>query len=686
MYLFDFSINVVSLMSLSLAVGLLIDDAIVVRENIYRHYEEGAEPDEAAQNGTDEVALAVVATTCSVIAVFLPVAFMSGLIGKFFKEFGLTVVFAMAISVLDALTIAPMLSAYIIPSHKDAQIKKEPKPLEKVFLKIGYGVRLCTVVWFEKFYQLLLNFYEKILRAVVKHKIKTILLVLAIFLISLLPLAAGKIPMNFMPESETGEFRISVTAPPDYSVNMTDELSSKIEDIIMSLPEVDFLVVSVGGNNQLNTATMNVRLIDSKQRKLSTEEVKGVIRQKVRAEIGKDIDISVDSTGGMGGGQKPFAFLLFGRNTAQLSELADDLIERFENIPGLVDLTTNFQTGKPEYQIDIAPAKAKMFGINTNAAGAELRAMVEGNTPAVFREGGLEYDIRLMLEQDQRNITNSFDELFVSNVNGRRVKVSRIAELKKAASPNRIYRRDRSRFIQISGNLTKGYTLSPIQKEVNKAVAESKADPKNEKLWREIRQDFGGNYNDMSDMTKNIAMAGILSLIFIFMVLASLYESIITPLVIMIAIPLGSIGGFLALFVSGHALDMFTMIGLIMLLGIVAKNSIILVDYIQQLIIRGKTNIDDAIVEAGKVRLRPILMTSFALIGGMVPTALALTEVGKFRQGVGILTIGGILTSTFLTLLVVPAIFEYAYSLRLWIRKKLGRPEKRKIDLEQNSN
>ena len=681
MYLFDFSINVVSLMSLSLAVGLLIDDAIVVRENIYRHYEEGAEPDVAAQSGTDEVALAVVATTCSVIAVFLPVAFMSGLVGKFFKEFGLTVVFAMAISVLDALTIAPMLSAYIIPSHKDKQVKKEPKAVEKVFLKIGSFVRLCTVVWFEKFYARLLNFYERILRAVVKHKIKTILSVLAVFLLSLLPLAAGKIPMNFMPESETGEFSISVTAPPDFSITMTDELSSKIEDIIMSLPEVDFLVVSVGGNNQLNTSMMNVRLVDSRKRKFSTEDVKTIIRKKVKAEISKDIDISVDSTGGMGSGQKPFAFLLYGKDTTQLSELADDLIERFENIPGLVDLTTNFQTGKPEYQIDIAPAKAKMFGVNTNAAGAELRAMVEGNTPAVFRENGLEYDIRVMLEQDQRNITNSFDELFVSNVNGKRVKVSHFAELKKAASPNRIYRRDRSRFIQISGNLSKGYTLGPIQKEVNKAVDESKADAKNEKLWQGIRQDFAGNYNDMSDLTRNIVMAGILSLIFIFMVLASLYESIITPLVIMIAIPLGSIGGFLSLFVSGHALDMFTMIGLIMLLGIVAKNSIILVDYIQQLIIRGKTNIDDAIVEAGKVRLRPILMTSFALIGGMVPTALALTEVGKFRQGVGILTIGGILTSTFLTLLVVPAIFEYAYVLRLWLRKKMGRPEKRKIDL-----
>jgi hydrophobe/amphiphile efflux-1 (HAE1) family protein len=678
MYLFNFSINIVSLMSLSLAVGLLIDDAIVVRENIYRHYEEGEEPDDAAQNGTDEVALAVIATTCSVIAVFLPVAFMSGLIGKFFKEFGLTVVFAMSISILDALTIAPMLSAYIIPSHK-TQTEKKPNAFVSVFSAI---VRGLTVVWFEKVYKAVVMIYEKILRLVLHHKIITLILSVIVFIASLLPVFYGKIPMNFMPVSETGEFRISVTATPDYAVSMTDALSSKIEDIVMDIPEVDFMVVQVGGNNQLNTASMDVRLVPSTKRKLSTEDVKSLIREKVRGAIDKDIDLSVDATGGMmGGNQKPFAYLLYGKDTTQLSELADDLIARFEEIPGLVDLTTNFQSGKLEYQIDIAPSKAKQFGVNTIAAGAELRAMVEGNTPAVFRSDGLEYDIRVVFEQPQRRIMDSFNDLYVANVNGKRVKISRIADLKQARSPNRIYRRHRSRFIQISGNLAKGYTLGPIQKEVNKAVEASQAEIANKNLWQGIQSEFSGNYEDMKDLKNNMIMAGALSLIFIFMVLASLYESIITPFVIMLAIPLGSIGGLLALFFTGHALDVFTMIGMIMLLGIVAKNSIILVDYIQQLIKRGRDSIDEAIIEAGKVRLRPILMTSFALIGGMVPTALALTEVGKFRQGIGILIIGGIVTSTFLTLLIVPAVFEYAFTLRIFLRKLLKRPEKRKIDL-----
>ncbi|MDR2772704.1 MAG: efflux RND transporter permease subunit [Elusimicrobiota bacterium] len=684
MYFFGFSINIVTLMSLSLAVGLLIDDAIVVRENIYRHYEGGEEPDVAAQRGTDEVALAVVATTCSVIAVFLPVAFMSGLIGKFFKEFGLTVVFAMAISVIDALTIAPMLSAYIIPPHKKAgelEAVEVKKPLpSRIFLKFSQIVRACTAVWFEKFYQGVIKVYEKVLKVILKHKIKTIFVVLAAFAISLLPLALGKIPLNFMPTSETGEFNITLTAPPDYSIDMTNELSQKIEDIVMSFPEIDFVVASIGGNNQLNTASMNVRLVPSSKRKLLTEDVKTQIRQALNQLIAKDTFISIDSSGGMGGSQKPFAYLLYGRDTTQLSNLADQLIERFKTIPGLVDLTTNYQSGKLEYQIDIAPAKSKLFGVNTVAAGAELRAMITGNTPAVFRSGGLEYDIRVVLEQQQRRIMEHFDDIYVANVNGRRVKLSRIADLKKASSPNRIYRRDRSRYIQISGNLSKGYSMSSIQKEVEKVVVESKKDPALQRLWQGINPEYSGNYDDMKDLTRSIMMAAMLGLIFIFMVLASLYESLITPFIIMLAIPLGSIGGFLAIFLTGRSMDVFTMIGMLMLLGIVAKNSIILVDYIQQLIIRGAKTVDDAVIEAGKVRLRPILMTSFALIGGMVPTALALSESGKVRQGVGILIIGGIITSTFLTLLIVPAAFEYAYRFRLWTRKKLHRPLKRKID------
>lgn len=680
MHFANFSVNIISLMSLSLVVGLLIDDAIVVRENIYRHYEEGEEPDIAAQRGTDEVMLAVIATTASIIAVFLPVGFLSGMIGKFFKEFGLTVVFAVSISILDALTIAPMLSAYIIPSHQKEKEKKIPK-IAQVFINI---VHTLTVDWFEKVYEALVKIYRKTIVFILDNKIKTIILMIALFVFSMSPFYLGKIPTSFMPEAEAGEFSISIQTPPDSSLAKTNEITSKIEDIVMSMPETEFAVITVGNNSrELNVSDMRVRLVPQKNRKLSTEDVKTVLRKQLAQEIDKSVVISLNNpASAMGGGRKSFSLLLFGRDTKQLSNAADKLIERFREVPGLVDLATNFMSGKPEYKIDITPSLAKQFGINSIAAGGELRAMVEGNTPAVFRENGLEYDIRVSLEENQRNLQESFNNLYVYNVNGKRVKVARIAKLERAEGPTRIYRRDRSRFIEISGNIAKGHTLGEIQKETDKILSEIKQGQKDQRLWQNITPQYAGNYDDMKELQSSMITASILSLIFMFMILASLYESIITPFTIMTAIPFGTMGGVIAIFITKKPLDLFTMIGIVMLMGIVAKNSIILVDYIQQLLIRGK-NIREAIVDAGAIRLRPILMTSFALIGGMAPTALALTEVGKFRQGVGILVIGGIITSTFLTLLIVPAIFEYFYRLRIFLRKVLGRPSKRKIDIER---
>ena len=683
MYFFGFSINIVSLMSLSLAVGLLIDDAIVVRENIYRRYEEGEPPAEAAQKGTDEVALAVIATTCSVIAVFLPVGFMSGIIGRFFKEFGLTVVFAMFISLLDALTIAPMLSAYIIPEHKKAGIK----PKRKLFLAFYYAfmglskvIRFLTVVWFEKVYGITLKIYEKTLAFIIHNKIKIMFLVIAIFAGSVH--IARDLPRNFLPVSESGEFTISVESAPDASLARTSSVCEEIENTIMSMSEVDFCMTSLGNSSgELNIADIYVRLVHYKQRALSTEEVKNEIRKKLNGKFSKSVIISLNETGGLiqGGGRKPFLLLFFGRDTKQLSDLANSLIPGLEKIPGLVDLSTNYRPGKQEYQIDIDPKKAKSFGVNSVMAGVEMRAMVEGNLPAVFRSNGLEYDIRVRFDEKQRKIMDTFDDLYIFNMNNKRIKLSRVASLKKAEGPTKIYRRDRTRYIEISGNVQKGYALGPIQQEVEKIITQSKNSPKYKDLWKDITYEYSGNIEEMRDMGRNIVLAAILAIIFIYMVLASLYESIITPFTIMLALPLAAVGGLLALVLMKGAFDMFTMIGFIMLLGIVAKNSIILVDYIQQLIRRGKS-VEDAVLEAGKVRLRPILMTSFALAAGMLPTALALSEMGKFRQSMGIVIIGGIISSTILTLLVIPAVFEYMNSFRMWTRTILGRPQKRRID------
>ncbi len=670
MYLFGFSINIISLLSLSLAVGLLIDDAIVVRENIFRHIEEGEEPIVAAQKGTDEVALAVIATTSSVIAVFLPVGFLSGMVGQFFKEFGLVVVFAMVISLMDALTIAPMLSAYMI--KKDEKNKKHNKFIA-VLLKT---VRRLTVDWFEKLYALTSKLYVSSIKYIINHKIKTIFATIAVCSLSFILLK--HIPVAFISNAEMGEFNVAVEAVPKTSIDRMDKYTSEIEQIIMQNKNIAFVVSAIGSSVEPNISNVFVKLVPSNERRKKTSEIKKEIRQSLKAKFGDELKFSLNDNMGLNS-QRPFLLHLYGDDIKQLTERADVLIEKFKNVKGLVDLRTNYVSGKPEIQFKLDSEKMKEFGINSVDAGNELRAMVEGTTPAVYRQDTLEYDIRVRLNEKQRDIRKAYDRLYVKNRNGKLVRLKNIASFEEAEGPNKIFRRDRSRYISIEGNLEPEVTITQVQKETKDIIEQN---IKEEKLkWNKVKYFYSGNVEDMKELFSNMIMAGVLSLIFIYMVLASLYESVITPFTIMVALPLSIIGGLVALFLTGQTINMFTMIGFIMLLGIVAKNSILLVDYIQQLMRRGKS-VKEAIVEGGRVRLRPILMTSFALSAGMLPTALGLTEAGSFRKGMGIVVIGGIISSTVLTLLIIPAIFEYMVTLRMWLRKILGRPPLRTIDKE----
>jgi HAE1 family hydrophobic/amphiphilic exporter-1 len=674
MHACGFSLNVMSLMSLSLAVGLLIDDAIVVRENIFRHYEEGSSPVKSAIEGTNEVTMAVIATTASVIAVFGPVAFLSGIMGQFFREFGLTVVFAMFISVLDALTIAPMLSAYIIKEHSEEN--KEPKKIVKFLSNI---VHFLTLYWFDKVYSLAEAFYLKILSLALKHKITTILIAAVFFFGSLF--IAGKLKFTFMPTSEWGEFNVILEAQPGTSLEQMSEYSKQIENEIMQNENSEMTVTTVGNiTGKANEATIFVKMLPSNQRKISTTDMKEWTREKIRGMFSKEeMDISVVNNGGMGNGQSEFILELFGAEREELAEAANILMKRFETIDGLTDIKTNYKSGKPEIQIQMDVNKMELMGVNSVTAGNEIRAMIDGALSGKFREKGLEYDIRVELKENQKDLMEAFNSIYVNNVNGTLVKLSNVAFPRKAEGPVEINRKDRSVYVTVEGNLKKGGAIGNIQKDAYRIFHEEKANPKNEQIFENIEIRPSGNAEEMATMTSSIGIAALLSIIFMFLVLASLYESVVTPVTIMTALPLAIIGGFLALFITHQPIDMFTLIGMIMLLGIVAKNSILLVDYIQQKIKSG-LEIDNAVIAAGKVRLRPILMTTFAIIAGMIPTALGLSEVGKFRRGMGIVVIGGVISSTILTLLIVPASFEYIDRFRRFLRRIIGRPEKRFVD------
>ncbi len=646
-----FTINIMTLLALSLSVGLLIDDAIVVRENIFRHIEMGKDPVDAARTGTKEVTLAVIATTMTVIAVFGPVGFLKGMVGQFFKEFGLTICFAMMISLFDALTIAPMLSAYFAgPHHSD---KKGIS-----YYSIGYVLR-----GFDRFQNWLENLYEGLLRFTLRRPFIVLGASFLIFLGSCATVA--KVTKTFMPPQDAGEFGVSVDLPPGTSLESMNELAVKVDQTLRKNPEVEIVALTVGSTDgESNKANAYVKLVHSKKRKFNTIEMKEKIREQL-----KDIAYAnpkVTDYDAIGGGQRPFNINLIGNDQAMLEKYAYPLLEKLKSYPGLKDPDVNTRPGKPEFQV--IPDKIKMdrLGISPALMGGELRTLIEGVPAAKFRQNGREYDIRIRLKPEQRNLRLGFNETYVPNINGSLVRLADVANPVQSSGPTKINRQDRSRYIAIGADITPGAGMSQVLSDL-KVMLENDL-----KLPPEIRYAFVGQAENFQELGENMMMAMLFGVLFIFLVLASLYESFITPFTIMLALPLAMCGSFVALFITHQSLNIFSMIGCIMLLGVATKNSILLVDAANQLILAGHDRAQ-AVIQAGKIRLRPILMTTMALIAGTIPVALGLNEASRQRTSMGIAIIGGLISSTLLTLIVVPAAFSFIDRFRIWSKSTLLR-------------
>jgi hydrophobe/amphiphile efflux-1 (HAE1) family protein len=637
MFACGFTINILTLLALSLAVGLLIDDAIVVRENIFRHMEMGKDPRRASIEGTKEVALAVIATTLVVISVFGPIAFMKGIVGQFFKQFGLTVVFTMLISLFDAFTVAPMLSTYLA-AHKDHGKK-------------GLWDRFFEKV--ERFHVGLENRYEKLASWVLNNRKKVLLASVGIFVGSFALL--GKIPKNFLPAGDNGEFQVNIELPLGSSLTQTKELMNEIEEVIIKNPGVAIVASNAGFNNRFESTkgTIYTRLVPRKERQFKTSDIKQQMREafkvfEKRATVNvADIDIG-------GGAMKPVNLVLRSDDLDQLAKYVEKLKPRFKEIPGLADVDTNFRTGKPELQIAFNRDLSEKLGVSTTTAGTELRARTEGIVAAVFREKGLEYDIRVRLADEFRDLKKEFNTTLVPNVNFNMVPLNKVAAISDSMTFSQINRLNKSRYIMIDGNVGPGGALGSIMSDLEKLL---KNDPEF-KMPQGVSYEFIGQAEDFKDLMRNMLTAMGLGVLLIYLVLASLYESFIIPLTILTALPLAITGVFIALFITQHSIDLFSMIGIIMLLGVVAKNSILLVDYTNQEMQKGVER-NRALLNACKVRLRPILMTSLALIAGTIPIAVGMTEASAMRTSMGISIIGGLISSTLLTLLVVPAAFGY---------------------------
>ena len=666
MNLFGFTINMITLMALTLSVGLLIDDAIVVRENIVRHVQMGKNPFNASMDGTQEIGLAVLATTLSIVAVFLPIGFMGGIIGKFFHEFGITMVAAVLISMFVSFTLDPMLSSV----WHDPEIEKHGKHLPPATL---YDRTIGRVTaWFDRVQDDLAEQYQGALRWSLRHKLATMALAIVTFIasIGLLPLLGSE----FVPKADFSETSVSFHTPVGSSLEATETKARQVEAILREFPEVRYTLTTINTGNAQGKmyASIYVRLVDRKDRQVSADAMSARLRERLRTVPG----ITVTHAGLLDpvGGNKQLEFSLQGDDLTELARLNEEVMQKIRPIVGLVDLDSSLKPDKPTVDVSLRRDLASDAGLNTAAVASSLRTLVAGQTVGNWRaQDGESYDVNVRLAPDQRERTADLEQLPLtigtgSDGQGRVVRLGQVAQITESTGPNQINRRNLNREVAISANVY-GRSLGEVSAEV-RAALDTVAFPPG------YRYEFGGSTKNMQESFGYAVSALAMAIIFIYMILASQFQSFLQPLALMTSLPLTLIGVVLALMMFGSSMSMFSVIGIVLLMGLVTKNAILLVDFA----IRAREGFEDqppldrenALLLAAKVRLRPILMTTLAMVFGMVPLAFALTEGSEQRAPMGQAVIGGVITSSILTLVVVPVVYCYMDDLASWLRRRLG--------------
>ena len=673
MSMFGFTVNMVTLMALSLCVGLLIDDAIVVRENIVRHVQMGKKPYEAAMLGTEEIGLAVLATTLSIVAVFLPIGFMEGIIGKFFHEFGITIVAAVLISMFVSFTLDPMLSSvWHDPSiHTSENQPKDPKSSAHLYDRtIGRVTH-----WFDQQTERLAEKYQAMLAWALDHKKSTLSLAVGIFISSVLMVPL--LGTEFIPKGDYSETSVSFQTPVGTSLETTALKAKQVEQIVREFPEVQYTLTSMNTPSAQgkNNANIYIRLVDRKLRERSVEDISVELRQRLSQVAGITVTNvgTVDSVGG----NKQIDFSIQGPDQRELERLTLNVLEQIRNIPGLVDLDSSVKPNKPSIAIKLKRESASEMGLSVAPVSGSLRTLVAGQTVGNWRAPDDQtYDVNVRLAPEYRNSPQDLERIpfSLASADGstKTVRLGQIAAVEETTGSNQINRRDLMREVTVNANASRR-SAGEISKDIRK-VLDATAWPPG------YRYQFGGSTKSMNESFQYALTALMMAIIFIYMILASQFKSFLQPLALMTSLPLTLIGVVLALMTFKSTLSMFSVIGVVMLMGLVTKNAILLVDFA----IRAREGSvsdngqavpglsrNEALLMAAKVRLRPILMTTLAMIFGMIPLAFAITEGSEQRAPMGQAVIGGVITSSLLTLVVVPVVYCYMDDLgeflkRLW--------------------
>ncbi len=647
MYALDFSINNLTLLALTLAIGIVVDDAIIVLENAFRHQEElGDSPEVAAVNGTREIAFAVIATTISLIAVFTPLAFLTGSTGRLFKEFGIAVAAAVAISGFVALTLTPMLCAKIL---------RVPTRHSQLANTLEYAIRGVTTR------------YERGLEWVLRHRIAVLAGTGA--LVAAAGFVFTKLKVEFVPPEDRGQIQISLTGPEGATLAFTDQYQRQVEQILAGIPEIDNYTSVVGGGggggggSGVNRGGIYVRFVDWSKRKRSAQDIIEALRPQLAKIPG--VLAFANNPPAFGGYGSAVQFVIRNSNFDSLFAGTQAMLSRARQIKGLTNVDTDLRINKPELSVSYDRDRAEDLGVPVRAVAGTMQALLGGQRVSTFTRNNKLYYVMVQLSPEERATPTDMSGLAVRGRNNELIKLDQLAKVSEGVGPRSLSHFMRVRSAQLSAGLAPGFTLGEALDSLERIAKEV--------LPAGSSVALAGESRELRESGTALYFAFLLALIVVFMVLASQFESLVHPFTVLMAVPLAVTGAVFTLALAKSSLNLYSQIGMILLIGLVAKNSILLVDYTNRLRASGMDT-TAALLEAGRVRLRPILMTSVAVVMGAIPIALALGAGSISRRPLGYAIVGGVLFSTSLTLFLVPVVYSLMEGLRVRVSRARHRP------------
>lgn len=650
-----YTLNLMSLLGLSLVVGILVDDAIVVIENIYRHMEMGKNKVRASFDGAKEIGFTVVSITLVIVVVFLPIALSEGMVSDILREFCMVVAMATMLSLFASFTIVPLLTSRY-------------GKLERVTNKNIFG---RFILWFEKKLQEFTAWITEVLHWALGHKLMTLLAIGILFVGSFGLVAGGYIGGEFFAQGDRGEFLVQIELSKDASVEQTNQVTRQVEQYLSTKPEIISQITTVGQSSDgfgaalspAYKAEITVQLVEKKDRADDAVVYAAKIKQELEQQLAgvkiKTVPISIVGFAE----QAPIEMVVIGSDLDSVVQYAETVLAELKKVPGTSEAKLSVETGNPEITVEVDRDKMAALGLGLQTVGATMQTAFNGNTDGKYRQGEYEYDINIRFDNyDRQNVQDVSNLLFVNNF-GEQIRLSQFAEIEESSGPSQLERRDKSTSVKVQSQAV-GRPASSIIADWEGNIADIQAPNGVSYIW-------GGTMADQDEAFGSLGIALLISILLVYFIMVALYDSFVYPFVVMFSIPLSVIGALLALALTNNTLNIFTILGLIMLIGLVAKNAIILVDFTNQLKAEGKST-KEALILANQARLRPILMTTIAMVFGMLPIALATGPSAEWKNGLAWVIIGGLVSSLFLTLIVVPVVYQIMDNIlhRLGLDKK----------------